>query len=431
MNSVQNKMKQEDKNLGDFNRISKSLPLFSQIKVFDSMIQDIKMSKGHTYQRLVTSASGREVEIIDPYTNTPRKMLMFASNNYLGFANHPYVKQKVKFAIDKYGVGVGGPPLLNGYTQLMQELEERLADLKQQESAMIFSSGFATNLGLITALTKNDDIVIYDELSHASFYDGLRLANVRSVSFKHNDMEDLETKLKHYSKRNKGEMFVGFEGVYSMDGNLGPLDIMVPLIKKYKGISLLDDAHGTGVLGQNGSGTSEHFGVCKDVDIAMGTFSKAFSVTGGFLGSSREMIQYIRYYARPYVFSASLTAPTLAAVLAGIDLIQEEPWRRKVLLENTKYATDKLRKFGLTIEPEAAIIALLVPEWMDMRKVNYEIHKRDIFINAIEYPAVPQDQQRFRISIMAEHTKEDIDRLAGALDEIWNDEKNRLIPDQT
>lgn len=425
VNIVATHQKTKKWNLSKFHELGKRQPLLKRVQSFYSFIEDLKNINEYTYQRLVISPMDREVIVKDLYTGDHHKMLMFASNNYLGLANHPYVKKKVNEALHNYGVGIGGPPLLNGYSILMAELEQRLADLKQQESAMIFSTGFSTNLGLLAALVEEDDLVLHDELSHASFYDGLRLAQVKAISFKHNNLEDLEEKLKLNSKNRKGEIFIGIEGVYSMDGDLAPLDRMLPLIKKYKAICLLDDAHGTGVLGKRGSGTSEHFGLCKDIDIAMGTFSKSFGMTGGFLAASKEVINYIRYFARPYVFSASLPPTTLAAVLAGIDVIEKEPWRREMLMQNVQYATQQLRPFGLVREPEAAIIALSVPQTMNLRKANYQFHQKGIFLNAIEYPAVPMDQQRFRISIMAEHTKKDIDQLVESIEQVWKDKSLR------
>lgn len=388
--------------------------------MFGQFINSLKDENVYTYCREVLSAQGKEVLIKDDVTLQPRKMLMFASNNYLGAANHPYVKEKVKAAIDRYGVGLGGPPLLNGYTKLMAELEERLAHLKHQEAAMVFSSGYAANLGMMVALTQSNDHVLYDELSHASFYDGLRMSQVPETKFNHNDLTDLENKLAQLAKTTEDTVFVGVEGVYSMDGDLAPLDKIVPLVKKYNAFLMLDDAHGTGVLGKSGSGTAEHFGVEHEIDISMGTFSKSFAMTGGFLAGSKELINYMRFFARSYMFSAALPPSVLAAVLAGIDIIETKPELRENLLHNARYAIEKLRPYGIYANTESAIIALQVPDWMDVRKANYFIHERGIFLNAIEYPAVPEGQERFRISVTTEHTFADIDRLVNVIDETWH-----------
>lgn len=401
-------------------------PLLQRTQEFSHLLAHLKQNREHTYARIVTTPAGREVGVWDAYTGKQRKMLMFASNNYLGLANHPYIKEKVNRAIKDYGVGVGGPPLLNGYTKLMRELEERLAAFKHQEDAMIFSTGFQANLGLIGGLVKENDRIVFDRLSHASFYDALRLSHGKAVEFEHNDLEDLEHQLKQLPKDTVNR-FVGVEGVYSMDGDLAPLDQIIPICRKYDAYLLLDDAHGTGVLGAaTGSGTAEHFGLEDQIDVSMGTFSKVFSVTGGFLAASKELIDYLRYFARTYMFSASLTPMTLAAVLAGLDMIEREPERRSRLLEITEYAKERLRTFGFSAEPEAGIIALKVPPSINIRKAAYQIHERGIFLNAIEFPAVSIDQQRFRISMMSEHTKEDVDRLAGCLEEVWAIQLERI-----
>ena len=273
----------EGLNLKDFIFSDQSSSLGSRVQGFYAFLQDLKKHRELNYHRLVTSAAGREVTVRDPHSGKDKRLLMFASNNYLGFANHPYVKEKVKQAIDLYGTGLGGPALLNGYTVLMHELEERLAHLKHQEEAVVFSSGYSTNLGMLHALIRNEDFVIYDELSHASFHDGIRLSGALSESFEHNDITQLESLLKKWRPKTKGQLYVGVEGVYSMDGDLAPMDTMVPLLKEYDAMLLLDDAHGTGVMGEKGTGTAEYFDVSREIDVSMGTFSKAFAMTGGFL----------------------------------------------------------------------------------------------------------------------------------------------------
>ncbi len=406
--------------LHSFLKAGKMMDFKSRVRGFADFVEQLRQSRGFTYRRLVTSPSDREVTIWDADAQKERRMLMFASNNYLGLANSPYVKQKVQEAIELFGTGLGGPPLLNGFTKPMQELEERLAHLKHQEAALVFPSGYMANLGMVNALVGPQDHILYDELSHASFHDAMHLGAVAATEFTHNNLPEMEAKLEQLTSDTKGTVFVGMEGVYSMDGDLARLDELVPIVKKYGAITMLDDAHGTGVLGKTGSGTAEHFGVERQVDLSMGTFSKSFAVTGGFVAGSRDLVNYMRFFARSYMFSAALPPASLAAVLAGIDVIENEPWLRVRLLQNARYAVEKLRPFGLTTKPEAAIVALQVPEWMDLRKANYHIHQRGIFLNAIEYPAVPEGKQRFRISLMAAHTREDIDQLAEVMGETWH-----------
>ncbi|HSF44986.1 MAG TPA: pyridoxal phosphate-dependent aminotransferase family protein [Chitinophagaceae bacterium] len=379
----------------------------------------ITKSIAHTYFREVISPMDREVLVRDQHTGKVSNMLMFASNNYLGFANHPYIRERVKQSIDEYGCGVGGPPLLNGYHKLIREAEERLAAWKKQEDAIIFSSGFCTNLGIITGLTHSGDLVVFDELSHASFYDGIKYSHAQSISFTHNCMDEFGSILDKHQAKNGQTVFASVEGVYSMDGDCAPLKQFSSICREYGAVSVVDDAHGSGVLGETGAGTAEAFGCTDDIDIHMGTFSKAFAVSGGFAAASKDIINYLRYYARPYFFSASFPPSTAAAVIAALDLLENEPWRRKRLLNNVAYTSSLIEHLGLYARAEAGFLTLKVPRGMNMRKAAMEFHKRKIFLNAIEYPAVPFDKQRFRISLMADHTREDIHRLVQAIEEIW------------
>jgi glycine C-acetyltransferase len=396
----------------------KQLSFSNRMNAFSHFISDITTNQQNYYMRQVTSAADREVEIVDPFTKRKKRMLMFGSNNYLGLANHPYVRENVKKAIDRFGVGIGGPPLLNGYTNQYRELEEQLASLKHAEDTLLFSSGYSANVGLVSAIINHGDQVLYDEYSHASFCDGLRMARADAISFKHNDMKELETLL-NQKNNYSGDIFVGVEGVYSMDGDLAPLNEVTALCKKNKTILIVDDAHGTGVMGEIGSGTAEHFGVDDMVDITMGTFSKTFGVSGGFISASKPIINYLRYFARSHMFSASLPPVVIAAVLAGLKVIKNEPELKKRLNKNVKYAHAGLKKLGFNVNPQSAILALGVPETMNIRKAAYHFHKAGIFVNSIEYPAVPLNQQRFRISLMATHTKDDIDHLLSAIEEVW------------
>jgi len=397
----------------------RAMRLHDKAAFFQSFIDDLVGRREMLTMRCVSSAAEREVTIIDPYTKDARKMLMFGSNNYLGLANHPYVRERARQAVREYGAGIGGPPLLNGYTVLHRELEERLAALKGAEDALIFSSGYGANVGLVTGLVNPNDIVVYDAYSHASFCDGIKMAGIESYRFTHNGVNQLLKVLEAHEPTAERDVFVGVEGVYSMDGDLAPLDLLVPLCKSRGAILVVDDAHGTGVMGPTGRGTAEHFGVEGQVDVTMGTFSKTFAVTGGFVASSKPIINYLRFFARSYMFSASLPPVVLATVLAGLDVLECERDLLTTLHDNVQYAANGLRAVGFDVRPDAAIIPVLVPIGMNIRAAAYEFHKRGIFLNSIEYPAVPISQQRFRISIMATHTKTDIDHLVSAVGEVW------------
>ncbi len=407
--------------LKDFRSINKGMAFHQRVQMFDGFLQSVNKDCQHTYGRMILSETDREVIIKDPFTGKTKRMIMFASNNYLGFASHKYVRAKVKDAIDKYGSGIAGPPLLNGYTNLMKELEERMAGLKEKESAMIFPTGYSANLGIVTALANQNDMVIYDEFSHASFLDAIRMGHVDSAGFEHNNVEQFLS-LCENNIHNYKNLFLGIEGVYSMDGDLAPLDKIIPICKKYNAITILDDAHGTGILGDRGSGTAEHFSCCQDIDISMGTFSKVFALTGGFVAANRDIIEYLKYFARSYMFSASLPPTTLAGVLAGLDLIENEPSLREKLKYNVNYAIKKLAHVEFCQIPEAAIIAIKIPERINIRKLNLFLHHKGLFLNAIEYPAVPKDQQRLRISIITNHTEDDLDFLSASLEEAFLDQ---------
>ena len=409
----------ENFNLRDVLLAGHKMNLNERLILFSEFINQLNENNESLYMRQIDSAADREVRMIDSVTCVPREMLMFGSNNYLGLANHPYVKKKVCQAIDKYGIGIGGPPLLNGYTSLHKELEKRIASLKHTEDAVIFSSGYNANVGLLTALLNKNDIVLYDMYSHASFADGLQLSKAKCFSFRHNDVIHLQTLLKQKSNC-QGNMFVGVEGVYSMDGDLSPLDQIVPLCKKYNATLIVDDAHGTGVMGVYGGGTCEHFGLQDSVEVQMGTFSKSFAVAGGFVAGSKELINYLRFFARSHMFSASLPPTVIASVLAGLDVLENDTELLQQLWSNIDYAINKLKEIGINVKSESPIIALLTPKEMNIRKAAFQFHQSGIFVNSIEYPAVPVNQQRFRISLMATHTRKDINRLVECIEEVWS-----------
>lgn len=304
---------------------------------------------------------------------------------------------------------------------MTKELEERLAEMKSQESVMLFSSGFSANLGIVDAVMQNADYLIYDAFSHASLYDGVRLSRPRSKRFLHNSMQGLRDAIAEVNLVKHRDKYVAVEGVYSMDGDLAPLDKIADECQKSDAILILDDAHGTGVLGRNGKGTAEHFGVEKEVDITMGTFSKAFALNGGFVGSSKDIIEYIRWFARPYMFSASMPPTTIAAAHAALDVIEDDPCLRERLFQNVDMLKSKLLSLGKGFEfhSESAIVILETPENMDIRKANRVFNDNGIFVNSVEFPAVDIGSEKFRISLMATHTTEQIDQLVEQVELIW------------
>lgn len=368
--------------------------------------------------RQTISADGREVQMLDRQTGEARRYLMFGSNNYLGLATHPDVVARAHEALDLYGVGTPGPPLLNGHTALHRELEERLAELKGAEDALLFPSGYSANVGVVSALMTDRDTVVLDQLAHASFWDGLKLAGVQKPRrFRHNDVEDLDAVLaEHDGGRDR---FVIVDGVYSMDGDAAPLDRIVETCRRQGAVLVVDDAHATGVLGAHGRGAAEEFGVEGEVPVTIGTLGKSFGVQGAFVAGSRDLVATLRFFARSYVFSTALPPVVVAATLAGLDILEREPERREHLRELVRRAAIGLRPLGLVCEPGGAIIALRAPEWMDVRRAVATFERAGLFLNYVMYPAVPVHQQRFRISFSAGHTFDDIDRLVAAAHEVW------------
>lgn len=406
----------------------KNVSIEQRTLYFKDAINSLMDCGAHLYQRTLTGPTDHQVKIREQGQTEVKTMLMFGSNNYLGFGNHPYIISKVKEAIDKYGVGVGGPPLLNGTTTLHSQLEARLARFKGKESCMLFSSGYQANLGWVAGLVNNGDFFIYDELSHASVMDGIKMVkgsvdskDAKFFRFRHNNMEHLERILKRIrndKENDQKQIFVTVEGVYSMDGDKAPLKELVRICKQYNAFSVVDDAHGTGVIGEKGKGTVHYFGVENEIDLIMGTFSKTFSTTGGFLAGNENIINYLRYFARSYMFSAHMPPTTAATVLAGLDLLETDQSRLNQLQDNIKYFAEKLKSIGVfTTSSDSAIVPIFIPESCNIKKLCRAIHDKGIFLNSIEYPAVPKNQQRLRISLMATHTKSDLDRLITVLSE--------------
>ena len=392
----------------------------AQIAAFGATYRAACASGEALYMREVVGPADAVVPVRDPATGAVREMIMLGSNNYLGLANHPAVKAAVIAAVQDFGVGCGGPPLLNGTTALHRQLERALADLKGAEDALLFSSGFLANVGWVGALMRPQDVLVYDELSHASLYDAIKLARCKSQFFAHNDVAELEAILRAQRARNPEALIVvAVEGVYSMDGDLAPLGAIRAACDRHGAWLAVDDAHGTGVLGRAGSGTADHLGLPHAaVDVAMGTFSKAFGTAGGFVAGSRERIDYLRFFARTHMFSAALPHPVIATVLAGIEVMASEPWRQRRVHENAAYLVRGLAGLGLETSTASGIVPVFIPAGVDMRALTRGLHEAGIFANAIEAPAVPADSQRLRLSVMATHTEAHLDAALAAIAEV-------------
>lgn len=342
-----------------------------------------------------------------------KEMIMVGSNNYLGLLDHPKVMQAAKDAIDRYGVATCGSRFLNGTLDIHVELEERLAKFMKTEEALTFSTGFQTNQGIISTIVGRGDAVITDRMDHASIIDACRLSYGEVYKYKHNNMEDLERILS--SLDDKVNKIIVVDGVFSMEGDLTDLPGVVKLAKKYKAQLMVDDAHGVGVMGENGRGTAEHFGVEEDVDLVMGTFSKSFASLGGFVAGEKKVISYIKHHARALIFSASITPASVATVLATLDIFEKEPERRKRLWEITAKMRNGFQAMGYDTGPtETPVIPVIIGDderafmlWKMLRELG-------IFTNPVVYPAVPHGQALIRTSYSASHSDEELDTvLAG------------------
>lgn len=344
-----------------------------------------------------------------------KEMIMVGSNNYLGLIDHPKVMKAAQEAVARYGVATCGSRFLNGTLDIHVLLEERLAKFMKKEAALAFSTGFQTNQGIISTLIGRGDAVITDRMVHASIIDACRLSHGSVYKYKHNDMSDVERQLSSVDK-NVGKLIV-IDGVFSMEGDLANLPEIVKLAKKYDSKIFIDDAHGIGVMGKNGRGTAEHFGVEEDIDLIMGTFSKSFASLGGFVAGKKKVISYVKHHARALIFSASITPASVATVLATLDIIEKEPERREKLWKITKKMKSGFQAMGYETGPtETPIIPVIIGNDELAFMLWKLLREEGIFTNPVIYPAVPQGQALIRTSYSATHTDEELDTVLGCFE---------------
>ena len=341
------------------------------------------------------------------------RLIMCGSNNYLGLTTHPKVREAAIEAIRKYGTSNTGSRFLNGTLRLHKELEEELADFVGKEAALVFSTGYQTNLGTIQAVVGREDVVVLDRADHASIVDGAILSQGRIVRFKHNNLQDLERVLSKVDPK-RGRLVV-VDGIYSMDGDIAPLPEMIEVCKKYNARLMVDDAHSMGVLGPQGNGTAAHFGVTDGVDLIMSTFSKSFASLGGFIAGDADTVQYIQHFGRSMIFSASIPAANAAAARAALKIMKEEPERRERLRAIAKRVKGELTNMGYdTGTSETPIIPIIIGDHMKTIFVWKRLFDEGVFVNPVLPPAVPPNRSLLRTSYMATHTDEQIDRVLEA-----------------
>ncbi|MBQ9462175.1 MAG: aminotransferase class I/II-fold pyridoxal phosphate-dependent enzyme [Bacteroidales bacterium] len=378
-----------------------------------TLAEEVKAKGIYPYYRPISSGQDPIVTMADG-----SKVLMFGSNSYLGLSDDPRLKEAAIAAVNKYGTSCSGSRFLNGTLDIHEELEAKLAKFVGKEEAVTYSTGFQVNLGVVGCLGFRGGFIFLDSLDHACIIDGSRLSFSEVRKFRHNDMADLEKKL-WLTPRNANKLIV-VDGVYSMEGDLAPVPQLVDLCKKYNASLMIDDAHGLGVVGENGSGTASHFGLTDDVDLIMGTFSKSFGSLGGFIAGNKTVIEYLKHNSRTLIFSASMTPAAVAAASKALDIMIEEPERREHLWEVTLHAQKAFKDAGFdTGHTQSPIIPLFVRDTfkaMQIVKMAYEV---GVFITPVIAPAVPEKDVLIRFALMATHSIEQVDEAVEKLTKIF------------
>ncbi|MER0441675.1 pyridoxal phosphate-dependent aminotransferase family protein [Emticicia sp. W12TSBA100-4] len=384
----------------------------------NARITGMKNAGIYPYFRPITSDQDTAVRI------NGKDVLMFGSNSYLGLTNHPYVQDAAKAAIDKYGTGCAGSRFLNGTLDIHVELEQKLARFLGKESALIFSTGFQANLGVVSSITGRHDYIIIDEADHASIYEGTRLSFSKVLKFKHNNLESLERILA--SLPEEAIKLVIVDGVFSMEGDIVKLPAMIELCRRYEAMIMIDDAHGLGVLGEQGRGTADHFGLTNETDLIVGTFSKSLASLGGFVAADAKVIDHIKHTARSLIFSASATPASIASASAALDVMQNESWRIDALWENTRYAMDYLQYLGFDIgETQSPIIPIYIRDDNKTYLMTKMLMEEQVFVNPVVTPAVRPEDSLIRLSLMATHS---YDQIETAINKIYKIAQQLDVP---
>ena len=379
------------------------------MKEWNGLSEELDRLREQELYRTMTVLEGPQITVVE---EEGRPQRLFSSNNYLDLANDPEVKAAACEALEQYGVGAGGSRLTTGTGPLHVRLEEELARFKGREAALVFNTGYMTNVGIISALMGRGDVIFSDQLNHASIIDGCRMSGAEVVVYRHNDMADLEDKLGAYRGR-KG--LIVSDGVFSMDGDLAPLPQLVELAKRYGVHTMIDEAHATGVVGATGRGTEEYYHMEGSVDVLMGTLSKAVGSEGGFVCGSAELIQYLINKARSFIFSTALSPVTMAAGLRGLQKIQEEPQRVAQLRDNMAFLCRELGHYGIPAQSASAILPIIVGEEKKAMAAMEALKERGYYVSAIRYPTVARGSARLRVALMSSHTREELAGLAQAL----------------
>ncbi len=374
--------------------------------------QKAKAAGVYPYFRAISSEQDTEVLMHG------KKVLMFGSNSYMGLTNDPRVIEASVQATRKYGTGLAGSPFLNGTLDIHKQLEARLAEYVGKEDAMLYSTGFGVNLGVVSTLTGREDYIILDEQDHASIIEGRRLSFSNYLKYRHNDMSSLEDQLRK-TEPDKVKLIVT-DSVFSMEGDVADLPAIVELAKKYNATVMVDEAHGIGVFGEGGRGVCNHYGVQDDVDLIMGTFSKSFASLGGFIATDKEITNFLRHHSRSYIFTASITPGSVAAVNASLDIMLSEPERMKHLWYITNFALKSFREIGCEIgNTSTPIIPLFIRDDYKTFQVTHDLLEEGVFVNPVVSPAVAPKDTLIRYTLMATHTQEQVERSLEAIEKVF------------
>ena len=380
-----------------------------------TLADEVKAKGIYPYYRPIASGQNPLVRMADG-----SEVLMFGSNSYLGLSDDPRLKEAAIKAIEKYGSSCSGSRFLNGTLDIHEELEEKLARFVGKEEAVTFSTGFQVNLGVVSSLGFRGGFTFLDSLDHACIIDGSRLGFTQVRKFAHNDMDNLEKKLRG-TPRGAYKIIV-VDGIYSMEGDIAKLPVIVELCKKYNACVMVDDAHALGVIGKNGSGTASHFGLTRETDLIMGTFSKSFGSLGGFIAGDHTVINYLKHNSRSLIFSASMTPAAVAAASVALDIMINEPERRDRLWNVTRHAHQAFRSAGFDIgRTESPIIPLFVRDTFKAMTVVRMAYERGVFITPVIAPAVPENDVLIRYALMATHTTEQVDKAVDILTGIFKE----------
>ncbi len=375
-----------------------------KLQWIDDELQNLHQNGLYNHIRTLRSPQGAWL-VVDG-----KKVLNFCSNNYLGLANHPRIVAAARQAMEKYGVGPGAVRTIAGTMDLHVKLDERLAEFKGVDAAITFQSGFTANLGTIPALVGKGDAIFSDELNHASIIDGCRLSRAKIIRYAHCDAADLEKQLKE-QRANYRRALVVTDGVFSMDGDVAPLDEIYNVTRNYEAILMVDDAHGEGVLGRGGRGIVDHFNLHGKVDVEVGTLSKAFGVVGGVVAGDAKVVEWLHQRGRPFLFSSAMTVPDVAACLEAVDMLEQSTELVDKLWENTRYFKEEMKNLGFdTGESVTPITPVMLGEARLAQEFSQALYEAGVFGMAIGYPTVPRGKARIRVMISAAHSREDLDR---------------------